>query len=96
MITRLHQTPQEHQALALTGAFPLAVHIMPPDTDEDAAVPVHPGTAACFDNEEKIPFRAEPRQRPPDRFSPLTPGQKLLTPLQELAVRVGQATLTDI
>jgi hypothetical protein len=33
--------------------FPLAAKIETPDTDKDAAIPVHPGAAAFVDGEEK-------------------------------------------
>jgi hypothetical protein len=33
--------------------FPLAAKIETPDTDKDAAIPVHPGAAAYVDGEEK-------------------------------------------
>jgi len=37
----------------LMSDFPLAAKIETPDTDKDAAVPVHPGAAAFVDGEEK-------------------------------------------
>jgi len=36
--------------------FPLAAKIETPDTDKDAAIPVHPGAAAFVDGEEKTFF----------------------------------------
>jgi hypothetical protein len=38
---------------ALMTEFPLAAKIETPDTDKDAAIPVHPGAAAFVDGEEK-------------------------------------------
>src|SRR5882724_5856042 len=38
---------------ALMAEFPLAAKIETPDTDKDAAIPVHPGAAAFVDGEEK-------------------------------------------
>jgi TRAP transporter TAXI family solute receptor len=38
---------------ALMAEFPLAAKIETPDTDKDAAIPVHPGAAAFIDGEEK-------------------------------------------
>jgi TRAP transporter TAXI family solute receptor len=38
---------------ALLSEFPLAAKIETPDTDKDAAIPVHPGAAAYVDGEEK-------------------------------------------
>jgi len=38
---------------ALMNEFPLAAKIETPDTDKDAALPVHPGAAAFVDGEEK-------------------------------------------
>jgi TRAP transporter TAXI family solute receptor len=38
---------------ALLTEFPLAAKIETPDTDKDAAIPVHPGAAAYVDGEEK-------------------------------------------
>jgi len=37
----------------LLSEFPLAAKIETPDTDKDAAIPVHPGAAAFIDGEEK-------------------------------------------
>ena len=37
----------------LLAEFPLAAKIETPDTDKDAAIPVHPGAAAFVDGEEK-------------------------------------------
>jgi TRAP transporter TAXI family solute receptor len=37
----------------LMSEFPLAAKIETPDTDKDAAIPVHPGAAAFVDGEEK-------------------------------------------
>jgi TRAP transporter TAXI family solute receptor len=37
----------------LMNDFPLAAKIETPDTDKDAAIPVHPGAAAFIDGEEK-------------------------------------------
>jgi TRAP transporter TAXI family solute receptor len=37
----------------LLSEFPLAAKIETPDTDKDAAIPVHPGAAAFVDGEEK-------------------------------------------
>jgi TRAP transporter TAXI family solute receptor len=37
----------------LMSEFPLAAKIETPDTDKDAAIPVHPGAAAYVDGEEK-------------------------------------------
>ena len=37
----------------LIAEFPLAAKIETPDTDKDAAIPVHPGAAAFVDGEEK-------------------------------------------
>jgi TRAP transporter TAXI family solute receptor len=37
----------------LMAEFPLAAKIETPDTDKDAAIPVHPGAAAFVDGEEK-------------------------------------------
>ena len=37
----------------LMAEFPLAAKIETPDTDKDAAIPVHPGAAAFIDGEEK-------------------------------------------
>src|SRR5258708_16364814 len=37
----------------LMSEFPLAAKIETPDTDKDAAIPVHPGAAAFVDDEEK-------------------------------------------
>jgi TRAP transporter TAXI family solute receptor len=37
----------------LINEFPLAAKIETPDTDKDAAIPVHPGAAAFVDGEEK-------------------------------------------
>jgi hypothetical protein len=37
----------------LLTEFPLAAKIETPDTDKDAAIPVHPGAAAFVDGEEK-------------------------------------------
>ncbi len=37
----------------LLAEFPLAAKIETPDTDKDAALPVHPGAAAFIDGEEK-------------------------------------------
>src|SRR5262249_27837125 len=37
----------------LLNDFPLAAKIETPDTDKDAAIPVHPGAAAFVDGEEK-------------------------------------------
>jgi hypothetical protein len=37
----------------LMSDFPLAAKIETPDTDKDAAIPVHPGAAAFVDGEEK-------------------------------------------
>src|SRR6266576_1537344 len=37
----------------LLSEFPLAAKIETPDTDKDAAIPVHPGAAAYVDGEEK-------------------------------------------
>jgi len=37
----------------LMTEFPLAAKIETPDTDKDAAIPVHPGAAAFVDGEEK-------------------------------------------
>jgi TRAP transporter TAXI family solute receptor len=46
-----------HQLFAvrqqLISEFPLAAKIETPDTDKDAAIPVHPGAAAFVDGEEK-------------------------------------------
>ncbi len=46
-----------HQLFAvrqqLLAEFPLAAKIETPDTDKDAAIPVHPGAAAFVDGEEK-------------------------------------------
>lgn len=46
-----------HQLFAvrqqLMSDFPLAAKIETPDTDKDAAIPVHPGAAAFVDGEEK-------------------------------------------
>jgi TRAP transporter TAXI family solute receptor len=46
-----------HQLFAarqqLLADFPLAAKIETPDTDKDAAIPVHPGAAAFVDGEEK-------------------------------------------
>lgn len=46
-----------HQLFAvrqqLLSEFPLAAKIETPDTDKDAAIPVHPGAAAFVDGEEK-------------------------------------------
>ena len=46
-----------HQLFAvrqqLLTEFPLAAKIETPDTDKDAAIPVHPGAAAFVDGEEK-------------------------------------------
>jgi TRAP transporter TAXI family solute receptor len=46
-----------HQLFAarhqLLNDFPLAAKIETPDTDKDAAIPVHPGAAAFVDGEEK-------------------------------------------
>jgi TRAP transporter TAXI family solute receptor len=46
-----------HQLFAarqqLLTEFPLAAKIETPDTDKDAAIPVHPGAAAFIDGEEK-------------------------------------------
>jgi TRAP transporter TAXI family solute receptor len=46
-----------HQLFAvrqqLMNDFPLAAKIETPDTDKDAAIPVHPGAAAFVDGEEK-------------------------------------------
>jgi TRAP transporter TAXI family solute receptor len=46
-----------HQLFAarqqLLSEFPLAAKIETPDTDKDAAIPVHPGAAAYVDGEEK-------------------------------------------
>jgi TRAP transporter TAXI family solute receptor len=46
-----------HQLFAirqqLMTEFPLAAKIETPDTDKDAAIPVHPGAAAYIDGEEK-------------------------------------------
>ena len=36
--------------------FPLAAKIETPDTDKDAAIPVHPGAAAFIDDEQKTFF----------------------------------------
>jgi TRAP transporter TAXI family solute receptor len=38
---------------SLMSEFPLAAKIETPDTDKDAAIPVHPGAAAFVDGEEK-------------------------------------------
>ena len=38
---------------AVDDEFPLAAKIETPDTDKDAAIPVHPGAAAFVDGEEK-------------------------------------------
>jgi TRAP transporter TAXI family solute receptor len=38
---------------AVMAEFPLAAKIETPDTDKDAAIPVHPGAAAFVDGEEK-------------------------------------------
>jgi hypothetical protein len=38
---------------AVMSEFPLAAKIETPDTDKDAAIPVHPGAAAFVDGEEK-------------------------------------------
>jgi TRAP transporter TAXI family solute receptor len=38
---------------ALMAEFPLAARIETPDTDKDAAIPVHPGAAAFVNGEEK-------------------------------------------
>jgi TRAP transporter TAXI family solute receptor len=38
---------------ALLSEFPLAAKIETPDTDKDAAIPVHPGAAAYIDGDEK-------------------------------------------
>ena len=38
---------------AVMTEFPLAAKIETPDTDKDAAIPVHPGAAAFIDGEEK-------------------------------------------
>jgi hypothetical protein len=38
---------------AVMAEFPLAAKIETPDTDKDAAIPVHPGAAAYVDGEEK-------------------------------------------
>ena len=38
---------------SLKNEFPLAAKIETPDTDKDAAIPVHPGAAAFVDGEEK-------------------------------------------
>ena len=38
---------------AVMSEFPLAAKIETPDTDKDAAIPVHPGAAAFIDGEEK-------------------------------------------
>jgi TRAP transporter TAXI family solute receptor len=38
---------------SLMAEFPLAAKIETPDTDKDAAIPVHPGAAAFVDGEEK-------------------------------------------
>src|SRR4030081_1552765 len=38
---------------ALMAEYPLAAKIETPDTDKDAAIPVHPGAAAFVDGEEK-------------------------------------------
>jgi TRAP transporter TAXI family solute receptor len=38
---------------SLLAEFPLAAKIETPDTDKDAAIPVHPGAAAFVDGEEK-------------------------------------------
>lgn len=38
---------------ALLAEFPLAAKLEAPDTDKDAAIPVHPGAAAYVDGEEK-------------------------------------------
>jgi TRAP transporter TAXI family solute receptor len=38
---------------AVMAEFPLAAKIETPDTDKDAAIPVHPGAAAFIDGEEK-------------------------------------------
>ena len=38
---------------SLMTEFPLAAKIETPDTDKDAAIPVHPGAAAFIDGEEK-------------------------------------------
>lgn len=40
----------------LMTEFPLAAKIETPDTDKDAAIPVHPGAAAFVDGEEKTFF----------------------------------------
>lgn len=41
---------------AIAGEFPAARLIKAPDTDKDAAVPVHPGAAAYYDGEQKTFF----------------------------------------
>jgi TRAP transporter TAXI family solute receptor len=41
---------------AVMTEFPLAAKIETPDTDKDAAIPVHPGAAAFVDGEEKSFF----------------------------------------
>jgi TRAP transporter TAXI family solute receptor len=50
-------SPFAHQLFAarqqLLRDFPLAAKIETPDTDKDAAIPVHPGAAAFVDGEEK-------------------------------------------
>ena len=38
---------------SVMASFPLAAKIETPDTDKDAAIPVHPGAAAFVDGEEK-------------------------------------------
>src|SRR6201999_3561195 len=38
---------------SVMAEFPLAAKIETPDTDKDAAIPVHPGPAAFVDGEEK-------------------------------------------
>jgi hypothetical protein len=38
---------------AVMAEFPLAAKIETPDTDKDAAIPVHPGAAAFIDGDEK-------------------------------------------
>jgi len=38
---------------SVMSEFPLAAKIETPDTDKDAAIPVHPGAAAFVDGEEK-------------------------------------------
>ena len=49
---RLHPATVRDPATLMTD-FPLAAKIETPDTDKDAAIPVHPGAAAFVDGEEK-------------------------------------------